>query len=150
MKPTLWFDAEHVQAAAGVFLVTPDNRLILQLRDDIPDIDNPGMITAFAGGAEPGEAPLQCALRELEEETGLRPDPDALWFLDEFEKFDRRGIMTANVFFVLNGVDPASLRVTEGRPIILTLDEVATDPRPAPFCRKLAAKLATIIRTQRS
>jgi 8-oxo-dGTP pyrophosphatase MutT (NUDIX family) len=146
VKPAVWFDSEHVQAAAGVVLATPDGRLILQLRDDIPSIDNPGMITGFAGQAEPGESSVECALRELEEETGLRAAPEALHFLDAFSKPDRRGIMTANVFYLLTGVDPASLRVTEGRPIILSPAEVAADPRPTPFCKALAVKAADLIR----
>jgi len=142
---TIWFDAEHPQAAAGVVLATPDGRLILQLRDDIPTIDNPGRITAFAGQAEPGETSVQCALRELEEETGLCSEPTALRFLDAFSNTDRRGIVTANVFYLLTGVDPTSLRVTEGRPIILSPPEVATDPRPTWFCKKLAVKAADLI-----
>ena len=45
-----WFDDQHTHAAAGVFLLTVDRRLVLQLRDDKPDIHHPGRITAFGGG----------------------------------------------------------------------------------------------------
>lgn len=149
MTPTLWRDAQHEQAAAGVVLLAVDGRAILQLRDDIPTIDNPGRITPFAGLAEPGETPVACALRELEEETGLRVPPEALQLLGELSGRDRRGISTANVFYLLIGVDPATLNVTEGRPIMMALDEVATDPRPTPFCKALAAKAAALIRPRR-
>lgn len=142
MKPTLWFDATHAHAAAGVMLLTPDGRLILQLRDDIPTIDNPGGITPFGGAAEPGETPPQCAARELEEETGLRVDPAALQYLAEVSKLDFRGNNTACVFYLLRDVDPASLAVTEGTAIILTPNEVAVDSRTTPFCRRLAALIA--------
>jgi 8-oxo-dGTP pyrophosphatase MutT (NUDIX family) len=138
---TLWFDAAHTHAAAGVFLLTPDGRVILQLRDDIPGIDNPGMITSFGGAAEPGETPLQCALREIAEETGLRPAPDALHYLDALSKRDFRGNLTACVFYTLGGIEPASLSVTEGAPIVLSPAEVARDPRTTPFCKQLVAQI---------
>ena len=37
IEPEVWFDAYHTHAAAGVFLLTDDRRLVLQLRDDKPD-----------------------------------------------------------------------------------------------------------------
>src|ERR1700750_3098800 len=84
--PTLWFDATHTHAAASVMMLTRDGRLILQLRDDIPNIDNPGMITSFGGSAEIGETPIACALRELAEQTGLGADPTALCLLGAISK----------------------------------------------------------------
>jgi 8-oxo-dGTP pyrophosphatase MutT (NUDIX family) len=141
---TPWFDAEHVQAAAGVVMTTPDGRFILQLRDDIPNIDNPGRITPFAGGAEPGETPTDCALRELEEETGVKADAAALRFLAGASKLDFRGRKTAVVMYLLTNIDPALLRVTEGRPIILSPDEVAADPRPTPFCKQVVEQASAI------
>ena len=145
----LWFDAEHPQAAAGVVMVTPDGRLILQLRDDIPDIDNPGRITAFAGAAEPGETPLECAVRELEEETGIRADPAVLRFLGEASRRDFRGCKTAVVFYLMIGVDPDALRVTEGRPIVLSPAEIAADPRPTETCKMLVVRAAAFIPPRR-
>ena len=141
MTPTIWFDSDHTHAAAGVVLLAPDGRAILQLRDDIPGIDNPGGITAFGGGAERHETPLQCAVRELAEETGLAIDPARLRFLGETSKRDHVGNRTACVFFLLEGVDLAALRVTEGKPIVLSLEEIAADPRPTPFCKQLCANI---------
>jgi len=143
---TLWFDAEHKQAAAGVFMLSLDGKAILQLRDDIPDIDNPGMITPFSGGAEPHETPVECALRELEEETGIKADARALRPIGEMSKLDHRGVRTANVAYLLTDVDPAILRVTEGRPIIMSLDQIASDPRPTPFTKELAERAARLTR----
>jgi 8-oxo-dGTP diphosphatase len=142
VTPTIWFDEAHTHAAAGVVLLASDGRLILQLRDDIPTIDNPGGITPFGGAAEPGETPPQCAVRELEEETGLRVEPGALQYLDEVSKLDFRGNNTACVFYLLCDVDPASLAVTEGTAIVLTPNEVAVDSRATPFCRRLAGLIA--------
>jgi len=149
VTPTIWFDAEHTHAAAGVLLLGRDGRLILQLRDDIPTIDNPGRITPFGGAAEAGETPQQCVVREIEEETGLRLDPATLVYVGEMSKLDVRGNQTACVFYMMDGIDPDALHVTEGKPIILSFDEVARDPRPTPFCKMLAAKAAEIIRQRR-
>ena len=138
---TIWFDAAHTHAAAGVFLLTPDGRIILQLRDDIPGIDNPGKITSFGGAAEPGETPVECALRELSEETGVKVEPDALRYLDAVSKLDFRGNPTACIFFTLAGIEPASLAVTEGAAIVLSPEEVARHPRTTPACKRLVAMI---------
>jgi 8-oxo-dGTP diphosphatase len=143
VKPSIWFDAKHEQAAAGVVLLTPDGRLILQLRDDIPTIDNPGMITPFAGGAEPGETPTTCALRELAEETGLNADTGCLRFLGEASRVDRLGRTTACVYFLLEDVDPARLHVTEGRAIVLTIEEAIADRRLTTTTRRLCNELVS-------
>jgi 8-oxo-dGTP pyrophosphatase MutT (NUDIX family) len=142
VTPTLWFDAEHTHAAASVVMVTRDGRLILQLRDNIPDIDNPGMITAFGGAAERGETPVECALRELAEETGLRADAAALRLLGAATKRDFRGNNTACVFYELRDVDPVSLAITEGTAIVLSLQQAAADASLTPLCREMVARIA--------
>jgi 8-oxo-dGTP pyrophosphatase MutT (NUDIX family) len=139
---SLWFDAEHTHAAAGVFLLTEDARVVLQLRDDIPAIENPGMITTFGGQAEPGETAIECALREIEEETGLRPKASDLHYLGSVSKRDRHGNMTACMFFALAGIDSGKLVVTEGTAIILSRAEIDTDARVTSTCREMARKIA--------
>ncbi|HEY4162801.1 MAG TPA: NUDIX domain-containing protein [Dongiaceae bacterium] len=141
MTAHLWFDAEHTHAAAGVFLLTKDDRLVLQLRDDIPNIDNPGMITTFGGQAEPNETAIDCALREIAEETGLQADPSDLRYLGSVSKRDWRGNMTACVFFVLADIDSSALVITEGTAVTLSRVEVVDDPRLTLTCRAMAAKI---------
>ena len=139
--PEFWFDDYHTHAAAGVFLLTGDRRLVLQLRDDKPDIHYPGMIATFGGGAEPGETPVQCALRELEEETGIKARPEDLQLLGAVSRIDFRGDPTASVFFLLRGVDPDTLVVTEGRAVVLAFDEIAAEPRLTENCRRFSTKI---------
>lgn len=137
-----WFDEIHTHAATGIFLLTLDGRVLLQLRDERPDIHHPGMITTFGGAAEPGETPIACALRELREETGLSPRPEDLRLAGSLSWLDFRGHRTATAFYTLTGVEPATLTITEGTPILLTWHEIATDPRITANCRTLAARIA--------
>jgi 8-oxo-dGTP diphosphatase len=141
-EPHIWFDDHHTHAAAGVFMLTPDRRFILQLRDDKPDIHHPGKITAFGGGAEPGETPQDCALRELAEETGIQARAEDLLRLGAVSRVDFRGHPTASVFFLLRNVDPAALVVTEGAAIVLSFQEAAVDSRLTESCRRFCAEIA--------
>ena len=141
-EPEYWFDDYHTHAAAGVFLLTDDCRLVLQLRDNKPDIHYPGMIATFGGGAEPGETPVACALRELEEETGIAARAEDLHLLGAVSRVDFRGDPTASVFFLLRGVDPDRLVITEGAAIVIPLDAIAAESRLTENCRRFSAMIA--------
>lgn len=58
---------------AGVILVDPRGRLLLQLRDGNTKVD-PHRWSLPGGHLDPGEDPLVAAHRELHEETGLKVD----------------------------------------------------------------------------
>jgi 8-oxo-dGTP pyrophosphatase MutT (NUDIX family) len=141
-----WFDSYHTHAAAGVFLLTDDRRLVLQLRDNKPDIHYPSMIATFGGAAEPGETPVACALRELEEETGLKARAEDLQWLGAVSRVDFRGDPTASVFFLLRGVDPEQLVITEGAAIVIPLSEIAAEPRLTENCRRFSERIAAEVR----
>ncbi len=55
---------------AAVLLKQGDYYL-LQHRDDIPGIDDPNLYDVWGGESEGNETPIQCAVRELKEETGV-------------------------------------------------------------------------------
>ncbi|HZM64214.1 MAG TPA: NUDIX hydrolase [Candidatus Saccharimonadales bacterium] len=57
-------------ACAGVVLVLPDGRWVMQRRTDDAPTD-PNGLTFFGGRQEPGETAQQCFERELQEETNL-------------------------------------------------------------------------------
>ncbi|HYM14744.1 MAG TPA: NUDIX domain-containing protein [Dehalococcoidia bacterium] len=50
-----------------------DGRLLLQHRDDRPDVSGAGLWGFFGGHLEPGERAAAAFLREMEEELGWRP-----------------------------------------------------------------------------
>jgi 8-oxo-dGTP pyrophosphatase MutT (NUDIX family) len=57
--------------AVAALLVLEDNRYIMQLRDDIPNIWYPGHWGLFGGGVDSGEDELAALRRELREELEL-------------------------------------------------------------------------------
>jgi 8-oxo-dGTP pyrophosphatase MutT (NUDIX family) len=59
-------------AVCGVLLLRGDGAALLQLRDNKPEISDPGIWVVPGGHSDPGEAPIQTAAREFEEETCYR------------------------------------------------------------------------------
>ena len=66
----------------GVALVRNDGALLLQLRDNKPDLSAAGQWVLPGGHCEPGESCQDCARREFREETGY--DCPELFLLTEF------------------------------------------------------------------
>ncbi|WP_405403460.1 NUDIX hydrolase [Paracoccus sp. Ld10] len=59
-------------------LLTHGDLLLTYLRDDRPDLPFPAHWDLPGGGREGLETPVECALRELDEEFGLHLPPDML------------------------------------------------------------------------
>jgi len=66
------------EAAAAVYALDPEGRILMQLRDDLPGLAGAGQWSPFGGGVEPGETLREAAVREFHEETGLRLAPGGL------------------------------------------------------------------------
>ena len=63
------------RATAGIVLVDADGRILMQLRDDIPTIADPGCWVVPGGEIDPHETPEDGARREFLEETGYHIGP---------------------------------------------------------------------------
>ncbi|MGW4241162.1 NUDIX hydrolase [Nocardia sp. NPDC004722] len=63
---------------ANVILRNSFGQVLLFLRDDKPEIPFPNMWALLGGHVEAGETPLQCLIREIDEELGVRLDSDAI------------------------------------------------------------------------
>jgi aminoglycoside phosphotransferase (APT) family kinase protein/8-oxo-dGTP pyrophosphatase MutT (NUDIX family) len=104
---------------AGVLLVTNDGKIIGQLRDDKPGIDNPGKIGTFGGTVEPGEDYRYAAWRELvKEETNLKRNEDALtlFFEDTAWRELTNELEARHFYYVLIHTDELeSLEIYEGQ-----------------------------------
>jgi 8-oxo-dGTP pyrophosphatase MutT (NUDIX family) len=57
------------------------DRVVLQLRDDIPGLVHANMWSFFGGRVEHGETPAQAALRELSEELTVPAEPARLSYM---------------------------------------------------------------------
>ncbi len=85
-----------VHRTAHVVIVSTDGRrLLLQKRAGSKDIQPGKWDTAVGGHLMPGETYLQAAIRETEEELGVRPPEDALEHL--FQERIRNAIESENV-----------------------------------------------------
>ena len=108
-----------VHRFACVLLVDRRGWLLLQERDEHPVID-PEMWSLCGGHLEPGEDFHTGALRELEEETGIRMAPGELELFDEIEIFHQvygsHDIL--RVFAGSTDLTDADIVLGEGRQIV--------------------------------
>jgi 8-oxo-dGTP diphosphatase len=66
----------------AILVFNPLGDVLLQKRDNLPTIQEPGMWDVWGGHCEEGETFEACAIRELREEIGVEiTDPRALKFL---------------------------------------------------------------------
>ena len=101
-----------MDANAEVLLVKKNGCIILQLRDDKPEITNPGFVSSFGGKIEYGETPQKAALREIREETNLRPRLTELVYFGKYRKNkDVHGEDWDVYYFLLNDVEDRGLEV---------------------------------------
>jgi len=109
-------------------------RLITYLRDDTPDIPYPGMWDLPGGGREGDEDPVECALREVEEEFGLSLSTDRVLYMRR--RPSRSSGRPANYFCVAKVLDDevASIRFgNEGqRWAMMTVRNFLDHPQAVP------------------
>lgn len=115
--------SQHVIHVAAVFVEDDDGRLVLQLRDDIPNISSPGHWSVWGGRVEEGESPIEAAAREVREELTLNVQVEALRFVTS-------GVSISpprewHAFYWKAGAEVNHAIVTEGQKMgRFTLDEI--------------------------
>ena len=138
---------ERFQSAA-VLLRSADD-WILQHRDDKKGIAQPGAVGLWGGRAE-NESPLDNALRELREETGLRLPPEQLEHITEVSY--KLGVTCVNGTIETRQIDATlflahqgrigRFKPTEGQGIIyLSLPELFLPNPTAPFDKTIELDL---------
>lgn len=78
---------ERIHGTNIIFL-NEQNKILLQLRDDKPNIPFPNMWAIPGGHINKDETPLECILREIKEELGIEPRSVAL-FMDLERSYGR-------------------------------------------------------------
>jgi 8-oxo-dGTP diphosphatase len=115
---------EPYREVSGAILVGTCGRLLLQQRDDITGILYPGMIGLFGGHREGAETPLECLMRELEEETSIKYRAEQITpFVDMSIAYPAGGGVKG-AYFIVRDVEIERTRITEGQPLVTTREEL--------------------------
>ncbi len=127
----------RLREIACALILDTKGRALLQRRDDIPGIIQPGKLGLFGGHREGDETFLQCAMRELKEEIGQSLGPERFERLAGFEGEDPEtgeGMLRAE-YFIVRGVPAEDLVVTEGELFVASLDQLAALPDLTPIAQ---------------
>lgn len=100
---------------AGVILFNRKGEFLLLLRDDIPTIGYPNHWTIAGGVIEEGETPEAAALREVEEEIGVRLASAPLFRLYEIEDGHREEPVPYYVYWSRLDKGLTELKLGEGQ-----------------------------------
>lgn len=122
-------------------LLTHGDRLLTCLRDDRPDIPFPAHWDLPGGGREGQKTPVQCALRELDEEFGLHLSPQALTGR-AFPSHSAPGLMSWLFAGQISAAQIAAIRFgDEGQGwCMMPVADYLTHPHAIPhFCRWITA-----------
>ena len=141
--------APHRAISAAVVIDTSGD-LLLQQRDDRPDIIYPGGIGLFGGHREDGETALECVVRELAEELTYDIAPARFVELTsrEGEDTERKGGTFRGDFYVVRDVPRDEIVVTEGALLVVAPPDVARiDHKLTPTARFALAAYFALTRT---
>ncbi|HSX36473.1 MAG TPA: NUDIX domain-containing protein [Patescibacteria group bacterium] len=127
--------ADQPKEFASVILKSLDGRFILQLRDDKPEIVDPGKLSLFASRIQDGEEPLDAAVRTLREETTLVRPKENLTFYTHFIKDPARHTDAggSHVFVATVPVDPTKITVRQGQGYRLKSPNEIAEAETAPI-----------------
>jgi 8-oxo-dGTP diphosphatase len=113
---------------ACAIIIDTRGRFLLQQRDDVPGILQPGKVGLFGGHRENNETYLQCVVREIHEEISYFVAPDRFEHLVSYNgvEVDAEGGSVRGEFFIARDVPVDALMVTEGSLLIVEPNELAT------------------------
>lgn len=115
-----------------------ETSLVAYLRDQKEGIPWPGMWDLPGGGREGEEDPIECALREVEEEFGLRIPPERVRNLTRYESQSPAGMDT---YFCIADIEPDEIEQIEfgeegQRWSLMSIDEFVKHEEAIPHLQK--------------
>jgi 8-oxo-dGTP pyrophosphatase MutT (NUDIX family) len=125
-----------INDAVAAILVYEDGKILMQLRDDRPDIWYPNHWGLFGGGVEVGESPEEALCRELYEELELVKQPTRL--LAKFD-FDLSPIGYGKAFrsyfeVQIDAADMTKICIHEGKEArLFEVGEILSEIRITPY-----------------
>src|ERR1700756_5029819 len=119
-------DTPKIREGPLELLIGTDGRLLFQLRDNIPDISDPGKLDFFGGGREGDESFLDCVVREVNEEIGFYLAPEKFEFIGSNVEPDHwlPDSILHNEIFLAREVPIDCLTITEGSLKVVAFDEL--------------------------
>jgi 8-oxo-dGTP diphosphatase len=110
---------------ASTLLLDTAGRFLLQQRDNIAGITEPGKIGLFGGHKESYETFLECIAREVSEEIGINLPLERFQPLTVYEGIDVEigGPIRAE-FFVARNIALTRIHVTEGCLVVATAQRI--------------------------
>ncbi len=133
---------------SGVILWGRSGKLLVQQRDDIPGIVNPGMVGTFGGGGHEGETPEEAAIREIKEELNIDLDPADLIRLEDRERRFQGGLTIKIYSFGVVDVPEDTIIVSEGALLRVDPERVRDVPKITDGCLAMALQLIEHVKTK--
>lgn len=116
--------ASLTRIIAGAILLSPKGEFLLQKRDNIPHILFPGKIGLFGGHVETGEKPIETAIRELDEETGLNLPASEFELLVNYQTRYPDGAEVHGTFYIVRDITILPENVTEGSLLVVRAENI--------------------------
>lgn len=133
---SLYEFSEETRIGANAILVCDDGEIILQQRDNKPEIINPGTVSMFGGTLNKEENLLEGLRREIDEELGIDISKYELEKLNTYNKTKKvDGIDYEVHVYVLRNVDPDTLDVTEGKAVKNSIQDFLDSQKPTRITR---------------
>jgi 8-oxo-dGTP pyrophosphatase MutT (NUDIX family) len=116
----------HFREIAAALLIDVNGNLLLQRRDNVPHIVQPGKVGLFGGHREGEETFLECVVREIAEEITQQIPAERFQHLFSLDGADPEipGGHLRGEFFVAYDVPTDALVITEGKPLIVPPDAI--------------------------
>ena len=107
----------------GCLLVLDKNILVLQKRDNAPEVSHPNSVSVFGGRVHDSENRMEAMSRELREELGLEIDSADLRYLGFLEHYDTlKGHMVSATYYWLNLTSEPE-ECNEGRILLMSVSQ---------------------------